>query len=1202
MILSFLKKWNKPRSLNLLGAILFALLAALLFNRSGKSDLAALNQRFEKTLHEKIARLESFSTKLSALPLDEIEHYAHQEYAIHVFSRDSLVYWNTNQMPVWHFADFQFPAEGLVHLQNGWYYSNISELGNQKLVLSFPIQRDFAYENRDLNNDFTEDFEFANRHYLEVNPEIDGIRSPDGSYLVSLLPKNENPDTKASIFLLGSIALMFVFLFRFFYLFGQKLKSLKAFLVYLGAIALIWFLFYLIPSQRIFEGYEFVDPILLANAGYAPNLLSFSLHIDFLSLLLFLVVRFFEHNSNKAIGFWSGIFIGLCTWHLFNVALQVLVQDSNIPLQIDQIFQLNFYTFFSVGLLGLLFLGIFSLFRYLGSAFGALVHQKRNSLLIAILLMILFAILELVLTKLNLFSSCFPLLLFVMVLLWNRPSSTRNHFTQGLSYLFLFSLCFATSLSLLNIEKEKGERKVFAEQLRTDRDMVSELEFSRLREKIQSDDYILKVLNGKQTLFVSDFVDAVERRVFDDFWERYDMDFFLFDDSGKALVDNLSRSKYELDAILNEFSEPSKLSKGLFYISRGFDEFAYLMKLPILQDGQQIAEMYGTFKSKRIPEEIGFPRLLISKSAKVFEPLENYSIAKYYRGKLISKHGKFSYPTKFSSFQIENHEEQAFYELEDFSHYVIHREEGGHLVLSAPKKSSLDLLTNFSYLFSFFGLLILPTYIRRREKNRVLSNLTLAMKIQLVMISLVFVSLLVYGFGSGMFVKNQYNEYTNEVINEKLASVRLEFQSKFGKDSLLTVQSSGNRMEYYLRKFARVFVTDINFYNPKGYLVATSRPRMFNVGLISEQMNPSAVDAMIYGNESSFIHQEQIGELSYASAYLPFVGNDGELKGYLNLQHFGQQQDFENQIQRFLMAIVNVFMFLLAASVIVAVVVSGWLTAPLHLIQARFSKVNFGELNEPIEYDKEDEIGALIKEYNLKINELALTAQQLAQSERESAWREMAKQVAHEIKNPLTPMKLRLQHFQRLYSSGENLSTQQVDEIVESLVEQIDGLTRIANEFSNFAKMPTPNEEPVDLESLVRSQISLFKDVSSTKIELGMEGSNFELRADKNMLIRILNNLIKNSQQATNDSDNPEILVTVCDKGDHVLLKVQDNGSGIPESEIDNIFVPYFTTKSTGTGLGLAMVKQMVELHGGKIWFSSVVGEGTIFYIEFPKR
>ena len=341
------------------------------------------------------------------------------------------------------------------------------------------------------------------------------------------------------------------------------------------------------------------------------------------------------------------------------------------------------------------------------------------------------------------------------------------------------------------------------------------------------------------------------------------------------------------------------------------------------------------------------------------------------------------------------------------------------------------------------------------------------MKIQLVMISLVFFSLLIYGYGSGVFVGNQYNGYTNEVITEKLSSVRQEFQSKFSKDSVLSIETTGNRMEYYLRKFSRVFVTDINFYNPNGYLVATSRPKVYNVGLLSEQMNPDAMKAMLVDHESEFVHQERIGELSFASAYLPYVSDEGILLGYLNLQHFGQQKEFEIQIQKFFMAIVNVFMFLLAISAVVAILVSGWLTAPLRLIQQQLAKVNFGSLNEQIQYDRDDEIGSLIREYNFKIDELALTAQQLAKSERENAWREMAKQVAHEIKNPLTPMKLRLQHLQRVYNPDEPMNKEDMDSFVSSLVEQIDSLTRISNEFSNFAKMPNPKLDQIDLVATV---------------------------------------------------------------------------------------------------------------------------------------
>lgn len=508
----------------------------------------------------------------------------------------------------------------------------------------------------------------------------------------------------------------------------------------------------------------------------------------------------------------------------------------------------------------------------------------------------------------------------------------------------------------------------------------------------------------------------------------------------------------------------------------------------------------------------------------------------------------------------------------------------------------MDVLTSFSYLFCFFGILLLPLLFQNRNQIQQGYSFSLATKIQIVMIALVLTSLLIYGWGSGVFVKNQYNEYTNKLISEKLRSVSMEFQNKFGQRQDTMNNITGD-IDAALFKYSKVFVTDINFYDCNGYLISSSRPKVYNVGLLSEQMNPKAMTAVTLRNESEFVHQEMIGNLGYKSAYQPFFNSRGKLQGYLNLQHFGQQKDFENQIQRFLMAIINVFVFLLAISAVVAIFVSGWLTEPLRLLQERFAKVNFGVLNESIRYDRQDEIGALVNEYNRKIDELAIAAQQLAQSERENAWREMAKQVAHEIKNPLTPMKLSLQHFQRIYDPENPFSKAKLDSVVASLIEQIDGLTKIANEFSNFAKMPNPNEEKIDLVVLVQGVIQIFLQDESIEISYDHPIEEVEIHVDKDMIVRILNNLLKNAIQAATGTCKIEVKIELKDT---IVISIKDYGTGMTKDTMDRLFVPYFTTKSTGTGLGLAMVKQMVELHKGTIEVNSELNRFTIFTIYLP--
>ena len=278
---------------------------------------------------------------------------------------------------------------------------------------------------------------------------------------------------------------------------------------------------------------------------------------------------------------------------------------------------------------------------------------------------------------------------------------------------------------------------------------------------------------------------------------------------------------------------------------------------------------------------------------------------------------------------------------------------------------------------------------------------------------------------------------------------------------------------------------------------------------------------------------------------------------------------------------------------------SNWVTKPLRFLQTNLSLIQFGKKNQIIEYDKNDEIGVLIREYNKKLLELEQTAEQLAKSERESAWRDMAKQVAHEIKNPLTPMKLSIQQMMRVFEKENPAAKEKVDRLANSLIEQIDGLTRIANEFSNFAKMPSPLLEKVELVDIIKNVISIFEQ-EGVAIKFESSHNIIELQADKDQLIRAINNLLQNSIQAFDSKKDGVIRISIEVGDDFCKISIKDNGKGIPADRQNKVFVPYFTTKSTGTGIGLSITKQIIENHNGKIYFESQENKGTIFFVELP--
>jgi nitrogen fixation/metabolism regulation signal transduction histidine kinase len=309
----------------------------------------------------------------------------------------------------------------------------------------------------------------------------------------------------------------------------------------------------------------------------------------------------------------------------------------------------------------------------------------------------------------------------------------------------------------------------------------------------------------------------------------------------------------------------------------------------------------------------------------------------------------------------------------------------------------------------------------------------------------------------------------------------------------------------------------------------------------------------------------------------------------------------EKEISEFFVALINIYVLLFVLSVITAIFISNYITRPLKLIQNKLSNIKLGKTNELIEWQEKDEIGSLVSEYNRMILELSKSAELLAKSERESAWREMAKQVAHEIKNPLTPMKLSVQHLKRIWKDDAPDGDQKMERLTQTIIEQIDTLSSIATEFSNFAKMPKTNLEKIDVQQTLLNIIDLFNDSSDVEIVFHNQTiENAIVLADKEQLLRVFNNIMKNAIQSIPENRKGIIEIDLKLETDSYIISIKDNGGGIASDVLDKIFVPNFTTKTGGMGLGLAMVKSIVEEFNGKIWFETKSDEGSTFYVSLP--
>lgn len=390
----------------------------------------------------------------------------------------------------------------------------------------------------------------------------------------------------------------------------------------------------------------------------------------------------------------------------------------------------------------------------------------------------------------------------------------------------------------------------------------------------------------------------------------------------------------------------------------------------------------------------------------------------------------------------------------------------------------------------------------------------------------------------------------------------------------------------------------INIYDLEGNLLKTSKAN------IAADTIPKCLEAYVLNNLSNsvnkrFVEKRTENDKNYQSSFT-YV-NDGKFKpiAILNLPYLEDDDFFSGELIEFLKRLGSAYFFMFLIAIGLAYLLSKYITQPLKTISDKITATRLEKRNEKIEIESNsEEINTLVKSYNDMIDLLEDSAVVLAQSEREQAWREMAKQVAHEIKNPLTPMRLSVQSFQHKFDPSDPDIIEKVTEYSNTLIQQIDTMNSIAGAFSNFAKMPAQQNETLNVVKIVKLALDIFNE---HYIEFNSEEKEIIAKLDRTQLIRVVTNLVKNGIQAIPEGKIPKIVVGVASEGHNVVITVADNGIGVSEENKLKVFEPKFTTKTSGMGLGLAMVKNIVETYKGSITFTTEPNEGTIFKVTFPK-
>lgn len=779
---------------------------------------------------------------------------------------------------------------------------------------------------------------------------------------------------------------------------------------------------------------------------------------------------------------------------------------------------------------------------------------------------------------------------------------------QTLLYFILAAFCFAL-ISVKIVESQERKKSIldktnFGKRYLAENDFLGEGLMDIFKNTVKNDKVIVASFNRKDLAYES-IIQHVKDDLLDIYFDKYDVEVKVFDASGKALNPNSSSENInELKKIVEKDKFKTELP-NLFFINETSNNFIkqYISFNDICDGPIKIGTVVLDLKLKDNDATKVYPELLMDKRFVQNPESKNYSYAVFNNNNsLIYNSGSFNYLMFFPLNELNGLEIYKSEKIiQGYSHFALNGQKGKKIIVSEPINYWKNLFSNFSFLFliSILGILALLGVFAILNGFKSFA-MNFSTKIQLYLNAAFLVPLFILIILTASVVRTTLISIQEKSIIDNTKNITNTLQYQL--ENLAAAKISRKFFENEMIELARNTKVDINIFDNNGKLSFSTRPLIYQYHLLSNYLNPAAYNMILEQKTNEFLTNESLGELGYKAVYIALKGNENKNIGVASIPFYDSKTMLNIQVKEVVSPILIIFLLMFLILLVSSYFASSQLTSPLKLIAQRIKKTNLDKLDETIEWKSNDEIGMLTKAYNKMIKKLDESKIALSQSEKQTAWREMAKQVAHEIKNPLTPMKLSIQQLQRTLPMDDPNSGDRIQRALNSLTEQIDNISEIANSFSEFAKMPIPRNEKFDMVVAVQKSVDLYSQNNNMKIDFETSNKEIFVMGDRLLLNRVICNLITNGIQSVPPIRQPEIRVKVYknQKENFGMIEVKDNGSGIAENFRKKVFIPNFSTKVGGSGLGLAMAKRGIEHAGGNIWFETVEDEGTTFFIDLP--
>lgn len=1195
--------------------------------RRVSKDLQDKEQKFNEFLTNRELIREAFTQTLNS---EDVHKLQDLPFYIYAYDSDTLIFWNNNKiLPGWNDAGTE---PKLLQYSRGYYIGRSVTLPflekNEHLFVLFPVVTQYPFENDYLRSHF-EAADYIPASTQVLNKQVKGsyaIAGQNGKALfyLNFIPQ-DLPHWLPDTIMIWLLIFALIFSVSWLQLITIYLSQKKSFWYGLGLTLAIVIgartALYVFGLPFSLESLPFFSPRLYASSAYLNSLGDLVLNtLCFLWIGVFVIrhtpyKRLSSAVGNKALRLVLGIlfsfFLVYYTFGFVNV-IRNLVIDSNISFDLAHFDSIDRYTI--IGLFTITIItGISCVVVYFLNI-QARDLLKNNGL--KYLLILAFGLPFAIMVKNDNWHFTFILLAWLLVISIfldiRRLAFVSDLFAPHMLAwaIFICAFCSGIIYHFVHI-KEHDTRRIVAERIARQRDDVTEYAFQNIAQNIERDRIVKSFFAHPTAQGSREMNEHLNAVYLGGQLSKYQAKLYFFDRQDHQLF---NKDTVGYKALMAELNKATASTGPLYYKEFAPDEHYYLAYIPVVYDSLQedTAHIFIDLALKQATPGTVYPELLQPASLKSSQDKDEYSYAIYVNDRLINQFGDYPFPVLIQSAAMQP-SQYVFNTRGSASELWFKYSETKTVIIVHNHSLLLEGITIFSYVFGIQMLVVILlllyhlyiTYLTRPRNSGRIIALTLRRRIHFSMLGIVLVSFTLIGLVTVYFFKAQYKESNKNKLEGIMEIVEQSVQEYLRQDNaisntgLFNVEAVSPAFKYFISTLANNQKVDINIFNSTGLLEVTSQDDIYDRSLLAPVIRPDAYQQMLIMGKSILVQEEKIGDLPYLSSYVPLRNGSGTTIGYINIPFFSSERDLDYQISNIIVTLINLYAFIFLISSLFTVIITRWITNIFNIIISQFGRLNLSR-NERIQWPYNDEIGTLVAEYNKMVKKVEENAALLAQSEREMAWREMARQVAHEIKNPLTPMKLNIQYLQQALGSKSPNVEELTKRVSASLIEQIDNLSYIASEFSNFAKMPEARPEELELNILLATAVELYRNKDSITTTIEQPAEMLVVYADKSQLLRVFTNLLENAMQALQGRENRRIDVKLKKENDHAVISFADTGHGISEEIAGRIFQPYFTTKTSGTGLGLAMTKKIIEFWQGEIWFETEEDKGTTFFIRLP--